>query len=251
MIVSAVAVKPVGCSLQKCENSLRNQSEGFQKRVPMQLTRHHWKSPHQCLAKVVSSSLQEKDGTEASGFEERTGVGRRAALLLGGFAAGSGFGGQVSQQSLAGEEGEVKRKNVPIEEIKGIIAGDIAERQYFITGKLTTAIFSENCRFKDPTNDTTGLRKYLDVVNILFDPATSSHELISIEVNSPNTILAKWRLGGYLQFPWRPRVVPFEGSTLYTVGDEGLIVSHEEKWGISPITALIEAVTPSWIPSLL
>lgn len=37
-------------------------------------------------------------------------------------------------------------------------------------------------------------------------------ELLSIRVTGPRTVEADWRLGGYLVFPWNPRVEPFEGE---------------------------------------
>eukprot|EP00897_Mesotaenium_endlicherianum_P009254 jgi/Mesen1/8357/ME000463S07801 len=100
--------------------------------------------------------------------------------------------------------------------------------------------------FKDPTNTTVGLDKYLQAVSILFDPAFSKQELVSIAVTSPTTIDAKWTLGGFLKFPWRPRVVPFEGATQYTIDAEGLVSLHDESWSISPLTALIETITPTF-----
>lgn len=141
---------------------------------------------------------------------------------------------------------ESKRKHLSIDSIKDIIARDIKDGQYFITGNLTRDIYKDDCRFRDPTNETVGLEKYLQAVSILFDPANSKQELLSIAVTSPTTITAKWTLGGYLKFPWRPRVVPFEGSTQYVVDTEGLVALHDEKWSISPLTALLETITPSF-----
>lgn len=141
-----------------------------------------------------------------------------------------------------------KRKNLSIDALKEIIAADIRKGQYFVTGKLTKEIYREDCRFRDPTNETVGLEKYLQAVSILFDPARSKQELLSIAVTSPTTIDAKWTLGGYLKFPWKPRVVPFEGTTQYVVDPDGLVALHDEKWSISPFTALLETITPSFGP---
>ncbi|CAI5495737.1 unnamed protein product, partial [Closterium sp. Naga37s-1] len=85
----------------------------------------------------------------------------------------------------------------------------VFEGQYFVTGDLTASIYRDDCRFKDPTNDTSGLARYLAAVSILFDPAFSKQELLSIAVTSDKSVTATWRLGGYLKFPWQPRVEPF------------------------------------------
>ena len=47
---------------------------------------------------------------------------------------------------------------------------------------------------------------------------TSGHppvqvQLLSISASGPRTVEADWRLGGYLVFPWNPRVEPFKGGS--------------------------------------
>eukprot|EP00270_Netrium_digitus_P003892 TRINITY_DN14727_c0_g1_i1.p1 TRINITY_DN14727_c0_g1~~TRINITY_DN14727_c0_g1_i1.p1 ORF type:complete len:243 (-),score=23.19 TRINITY_DN14727_c0_g1_i1:80-760(-) len=170
-------------------------------------------------------------------------VGRRAALLS--FIALPGFA-VVSSPVTAADVEPLKTNNLSIEEIKGIIERDIAEGQYFVTGNLTRSVYAENCRFRDPSTDVVGLGKYLRAVSILFDPEVSEHKLISAEVTAPNKIRATWILGGYLKFPWRPKISTIEGTTEYTVGPDGLIVFHEEVWNISAFTALIESFTPGF-----
>lgn len=58
-------------------------------------------------------------------------------------------------------------------------------------------------------------------------------------------ILASWRLQGYLKFPWNPYVAPYTGTTLYSVGDDGLVYKHEETWSISALEAAREVITPT------
>ncbi|GAQ92069.1 hypothetical protein KFL_009160050 [Klebsormidium nitens] len=137
-----------------------------------------------------------------------------------------------------------KRTNLSIEEIKDIIERDMLVGQYFVTGDLTRQIYNDNCRFKDPTNDTTGVDKYLQAVALLFDPKLSTLELKSIRVTSPKTVETTWDLQGYLKFPWKPKVGT-SGSTTYTMDDDGLIVLHDEKWTISPFRALLDSFTPT------
>jgi hypothetical protein len=49
-------------------------------------------------------------------------------------------------------------------------------------------------------------------LTLLFDASYSAVQLENIRVTSPTTIEADWRLGGYLRFPWHPRVEPFKGA---------------------------------------
>ncbi|EFJ42095.1 hypothetical protein VOLCADRAFT_97844 [Volvox carteri f. nagariensis] len=129
-----------------------------------------------------------------------------------------------------------------------ILRHDLAEGQYFVTGKLTREIFADDCRFVDPTNDVTGLSKYLTALGVLFDPQYSKVELLDIRVVGPRQVEADWRLGGYLVFPWRPLVQPFTGHTVYTLNESGLVSEQRQTWSISAATALLESFTPSWGP---
>jgi hypothetical protein len=104
---------------------------------------------------------------------------------------------------------------------------------------------------QDPTNDVTGLSRYLAALSLLFDPAYSGVKLLSIRVTGPNTIYAEWMLGGYLNarfFPWRPRVEAFRGTATYTLNEAGLVAVQEETWDISAFEALRETFTPSFGP---
>jgi hypothetical protein len=47
----------------------------------------------------------------------------------------------------------------------------------------------------DPTNDVTGLSKYLTALGVLFDPKLSGVRLLTIEVTGPRRIEADWLLG--------------------------------------------------------
>lgn len=88
--------------------------------------------------------------------------------------------------------------------------------------------------------------RYLTALGLLFDPATSSVELFNIAVTGPNTVEADWSLQGYLRFPWHPRVEPYEGHTVYTVGlESGVIESQVQTWNISGAKALVESFTPT------
>ncbi|GLC39853.1 hypothetical protein PLESTB_001292000 [Pleodorina starrii] len=162
-------------------------------------------------------------------------AGRAAALPLGPLGPVRRVGGD-------------KRTGLSAEEVAAVLKRDLAEGQYFVTGDLTREIFADDCRFVDPTNDVTGLSKYLTALGVLFDPKYSKVELLDIRVTDPRVIEADWRLGGYLVFPWNPRVEPFTGHTIYTLNEEGLVSEQRQSWSISGATALQQSFTPSWGP---
>ncbi|MEW5304681.1 MAG: hypothetical protein WDW36_007275 [Sanguina aurantia] len=141
-----------------------------------------------------------------------------------------------------------KRTGMSVDQIKDILERDLAVGQYFVTGDLTQEIFADDCRFADPTNDVSGLSRYLTALGLLFDPPYSSVQLDGIQVTGPSQIEADWVLGGYLKFPWTPKVTPFKGHTVYTLNPEGLIQSQVQTWSISPWTALAETFTPAKLP---
>jgi len=146
-----------------------------------------------------------------------------------------------------------KMTGLSLEEVKDVLAEDLSRRKYFITGNLTEAIFDDECRFKDPTNDIVGLSRYRKALGILFDPQNSVLTLNTIQVKNDDEssqegfIEARWILGGYLQLPWRPYITPFEGVSRYYTNEKGLIALQSQTWAISATRALIETFTPgSW-----
>lgn len=138
-----------------------------------------------------------------------------------------------------------KLTNLPPTQIASILSRNLSQGQYFITGDLEPAIFTDDCRFKDPTNDIRGLERYRKALSLLFDASFSRVALDTITVTGPREITAEWRLGGYLKFPWHPRVEPFKGRTVYTLNEEGLIEMQDQTWSISGAEALRETFTPT------
>ncbi|GBG77155.1 hypothetical protein CBR_g23482 [Chara braunii] len=153
-------------------------------------------------------------------------------------------GGTALATPLETPSGNGKRKHLPLEEIKSIIECDIKEGKYLLTGDLTKEVYTDDCRFEDPTNVTIGVDRYVQTVKTLFDPDSSIFEFRSIAVSGENTIDAAWVLGGVLKFPWRPHISPVNGVTRYTINDDGLVAIHSEVWDVSPLKALLESFTP-------
>jgi len=139
---------------------------------------------------------------------------------------------------------------------------------YYITGKLNSTIYRDDCLFDGPDPDmpVRGLRKYLSAASHLFDHKVSYAKLHSIQViheddvkqdddiklkkKNPHKIKATWELGGVLMLPWRPKIQSWTGSTIYHLDDERLVYLHEEKWDISVYEAFITTISPTlgeWI----
>ena len=138
-----------------------------------------------------------------------------------------------------------KTKNLSLKQVKDIIKMDWHDQNskgYYITGKLTTTIYRDDCLFDGPDPDmpVKGLRKYLSSASQLFDRAASVAELMSLRVGEGNTIVATWRISGTLRLPWRPSLPTMTGSTIYHLDDDGLVYLHEEKWDLSVAEAFLK-----------
>eukprot|EP00956_Cyclotella_meneghiniana_P043191 scaffold257062_cov83-Cyclotella_meneghiniana.AAC.1 len=95
---------------------------------------------------------------------------------------------------------------------------------YYITGRLDTTIFRDDCLFTGPDPDmpVRGLRKYLSATAQLFDTKSSFAVLNNISVdesacgidsNDRGVITVQWTLGGIINLPWHPIVEPWTGWT--------------------------------------
>ena len=124
---------------------------------------------------------------------------------------------------------------------------------YYITGRLNTTIYRDDCLFDGPDPDmpVRGLRKYINAASHLFDHATSTAELLSLEPSldshgddSNPVIVARWRLQGVLHLPWHPKLPTWTGRTTYHFDDQGLIYQHAEEWDISVAQAFLETLWP-------
>lgn len=118
---------------------------------------------------------------------------------------------------------------------------------YYITGKLTTAIYRDDCLFDgdDPDQPIRGIRKYVGVAAHLFDYRTSSCTLDSLEIVE-DILIARWKLEATLRLPWKPRLPVMYGTTRYSFDEDGLIVSHEESWDMNTIEAFGRTFFPQF-----
>jgi hypothetical protein len=154
-----------------------------------------------------------------------------------------------------------KYKHLELEDICNVIEKDwsvVNNRGYYITGRLNTTIYRDDCLFDGPDPDmpVRGLRKYLAAASNLFEAKNSFAKLQKIQIVEAadvsrgagkfghGVIEVQWKLGGVLMLPWRPKVKPWSGWTRYHLDEDGLIAFHEEGWDISVLEAFIGTMFP-------
>jgi hypothetical protein len=156
-----------------------------------------------------------------------------------------------------------KHRNLSMEDRLETIRHDWrtdTDKGYYITGRLNTTMYRDDCLFDGPDPDmpVRGLRKYLNAASHLFDHATSTAELLSLETkriagsngddddddDSTILVVARWKLQGVLHLPWHPELPIWTGSTTYHFDEDGLIQLHEESWDISVLQAFTQTLWP-------
>ncbi|KAM1052046.1 hypothetical protein ACFX19_034096 [Malus domestica] len=135
-----------------------------------------------------------------------------------------------------------------IDDVVTILQSDF-ENAYFVTGIFTSAIYSEDCVFEDPTIRFRGKDLYSRNLKLLvpfFDSPSIGLEKIEKGIDSEtNFVLATWKLRTYLKLPWRP-LICIDGSTVYDLDDKFKIVRHAESWNVSAIEAIGQLFTPTY-----
>jgi hypothetical protein len=149
-----------------------------------------------------------------------------------------------------------KQTYLNLEELRDVLEEDWSietNRGYYITGRLTSTIYRDDCLFDGPDPDmpVRGLRKYLAAASHLFEARKSFAKLHKLSIVDDDggkfgngVIEAHWELGGVLMLPWRPEVKPWSGWTRYHFDNDGLVAYHEEGWDISVIEAFIGTLFP-------
>lgn len=141
-----------------------------------------------------------------------------------------------------------KRTGISQNDLLEVIRSDWREdshKGYYVTGRLTTAVYRDDVIFDGPDPDmpVRGLRKYLNAASQLFDQQQTVSELLSLDVID-GVIVARWRMKGVLRLPWRPAVPEWSGTTSYYTDEHGLIYRHEETWDKSVIQAFLQTLCP-------
>ena len=144
---------------------------------------------------------------------------------------------------------KAKEPNLPVDVVEQIIRSDwkVHNRKgYYITGRLSTSIYRDDCLFDGPDLDmpVKGLTKYLNAASQLFDTATSEAELIELRVVDDRMLSATWKLRGVLRLPWKPHLPEWTGTTYYHRDNDGLIYLHNETWDMTVAEAFLKTLLP-------
>lgn len=128
------------------------------------------------------------------------------------------------------------------------LRADFETRQYYVTGRLSHSLYAADCVFDGPDPDTPvrGTRKWTAATAGLFDHARSRVDLLGIRQTGPDEVRADWRLEGVLNLPWKPKIKPYTGTTVYKFDERGLVYDHFEIWSISAVDAFVSVVWPSF-----
>jgi hypothetical protein len=142
-----------------------------------------------------------------------------------------------------------KTRNLPVTQVMESIRKDwTTQRGYYINGKLGTSVYRDDCFFDGPDPDmpVQGLRKYMGVAALLFDQQKSHSELLSLEVESPKTIVATWKMSVTIKLPWLPTINEWTGTTTYHLDEDNLVYRHVETWELSALKAFGAMMEP-WV----
>ena len=192
------------------------------------------------------------------------------------------LGPLMAYRSSSALKGDQKTKNLPVQELLGILRKDwraleetetdiygyrnknddgayvatttdrVDEKGYYVTGKISKRIYRDDCEFQSPDPDLPlkGIRKYVGVASQLFHSKTSFSKLLSLEQqqqqnednNSTIVLKATWKMSLTISLPWKPQVSEFTGSTLYFLDEDRLVFRHQETWDISVWDAFLDMI---------
>lgn len=145
-----------------------------------------------------------------------------------------------------------KRDGLTLAELASVLETDFGVRRAYVTGRLTRAVYAEDCFFDGPDPDmpVRGVRKYCLAVSGLFDAPSSACTLAGAPLvdEAAGAIICHWRLSGRLHLPWRPAFKPYLGYTTYTVDPAtGLISTAVEAWSVHPAAAFLSVLAPALV----
>ena len=101
----------------------------------------------------------------------------------------------------------------------------------------TYNIYAQDVYFKDPLNEFCGVKRYQKMIGFL-DSFFSNIEMELHEITrKEDTIRTEWTLNMNPPLPWQPRL-SIPGWSELKVSENNLIVSHIDRWHISPWNVL-------------
>ena len=99
-------------------------------------------------------------------------------------------------------------------------------------------IYRNDIKFTDPVNRFKGKFNYRIIFWTLRFHAQLffteiAFDLHRVDRDTPNTIVAEWTVRGILRLPWKPKLF-FNGSSTYTLDEDGSIYDHVDTWDRKP-----------------
>jgi hypothetical protein len=130
---------------------------------------------------------------------------------------------------------------------RDLLEGSTGQGGYILSGDFSTDIFRDDCLFVDPTNRVASLSQCQKALRILFDTQQSRIQLLEpFKVNAEDrTISGRFRVRGFLKFPWHPFVSAYESDIVYKIDEQGLVYEQDQSWSKSAFTALQQSFTPT------
>ena len=116
---------------------------------------------------------------------------------------------------------------------------ELIEREWFVTGNVNPAYFSDDFEFQDPDVQLKGIEEYARGVYRLFDQGTSRAEILSTVVNTTTStperpiITCTWRLSGKVKIGPDLTIKPYICYTDFVIDPQtSLIIFQEDKFDI-------------------
>ncbi len=117
---------------------------------------------------------------------------------------------------------------------------EILKKDYLNFPKFQSyEIYADNVYFADPLNSFQGVKRYQKMINFMNSFFSDMKlELHSIEQEA-QIINTEWTLTMLSPLPWKP-TISISGSSELMINDEQLIISHIDRWNISPWQMLLQ-----------
>ena len=103
----------------------------------------------------------------------------------------------------------------------------------------TYEIYAESVYFKDPLNEFRGVKKYREMIGFLGSFFSNIEMEVHNVTQTESKIKTEWTLHMTSPLPWKPRL-SIPGWSDLEVNQDNLIVSHIDRWHISPWNVLTQ-----------
>lgn len=145
---------------------------------------------------------------------------------------------------------KLKRQSLP--SLVKILEKELPKYEWFVTGLVNPALFSDDFAFQDPDVKLKGIKSYAEGVFKLFDQSCSRAEVIQIEISdaSRRMLTVTWRLEGKVRLGPGVTIKPYVVYTDFLVDKEGLICFQEDRFSIPGYDILLSAFFPFLLPFL-